>query len=152
MENFRIYLRKRLAERGVSKRRLSLVMHRDPSYVAQLLDPPTGTSRALPSPAELRLAAPVLGVPLVELLELAWGISQQELEADIQTVAAHRGVWAEAFADLSTSEREEVLNFIAYVKAKRAQAWQEAEGQQIADRLLRSQRTQRGHQDRVILK
>jgi len=147
MENFRIYLRKRLAERGVSKRRLSLVMHRDPSYVAQLLDPPTGTSRA-----ELRLAAPVLGVPLVELLELAWGISQQELEADIQTVAAHRGVWAEAFADLSTSEREEVLNFIAYVKAKRAQAWQEAEGQQIADRLLRSQRTQRGHQDRVILK
>jgi len=123
-ERFRAYLRERLQATGVSKRKLSLAMGRDPSYVAQLLDPPRTGPRALPSPAELRKAAPLLGVPLMELIEHAWGITRVELEVDLQAIAAHQGTWAADLFELNAVERAEVLNFIAFTKAKRKEARQ----------------------------
>jgi len=119
VRRFQDYLRRQLKESGMSMRALSLAMGRDPSYVAQLLDPPPNRSRALPSPDELRLAAPLLGVPLVELLEQAYGITRVELEAELNTMAAHTGACADELSDLTTVEREEVLDFVAYVKSKR---------------------------------
>jgi len=119
LERFRAYLRARMAAAGVSGRQLSLAMGHDLNYVGQLLDPPPGRSRAMPSPDELRLAAPVLGVGLVELLEAAWGISRDELEGEIATMAAHTGTLAGDWAELSAEEREEVRSFMSYVKAKR---------------------------------
>ena len=116
---FRAYLRERMAASGVSGRQLSLAMGHDLNYVGQLLDPPAGRSRAMPSPDELRLAAPVLGVGLVELLEAAWGISRDELEGEIATMAAHTGTLAGDLAELSPAEREEVRAFMSFVKAKR---------------------------------
>jgi hypothetical protein len=133
IRHFRDYLRQRLKETGAPMRALSIAMGRDPSYVAQLLDPPSDRSRALPSPDELRLAAPLLKVPLVELLEHAYGISRAELEAELNTMAAHTGACADELSDLTTAEREEVLNFVAYVKSKREMRRRSVSGRQPAE-------------------
>jgi len=118
-ERFAAYMRRRLQETGVTARKLSLAMGADQSYIGQLLDPPPARSRALPTPDMLRAAAPLLGVPLVELLEVTWGIGRAELERDLETMATHQGACATEMDDLTTPEREEVMNFIGYVKAKR---------------------------------
>ena len=52
---------------GLSMRRLSAAMGRDPGYVAALLDP-ARPSRARPTPADLVAAAGATGIPLVEWL------------------------------------------------------------------------------------
>jgi len=118
-ERFAVYIRRRLHETGVTARKLSLAMGADQSYIGQLLDPPPGRSRALPTPDMLRAAAPLLGVPLVELLDVTWGISRAELERDLETMATHQGACATELDELTTPEREEVMTFIGYVKAKR---------------------------------
>lgn len=130
-ERFAAYIRQRLLETGVTARKLSLAMNADQSYIGQLLEPPPGRSRALPTPDMLRLAAPALGVTLIELLEVTWGISRAELEQDMETLASHQGAWAEEIADLTTSEREEVMNFLGYVKAKREVRRRQERGREI---------------------
>jgi len=119
IRKFQEYLRHLLVEEGVSMRSLSLAMGRDPSYIAQLLDPQASRPRALPTPADLRLAAPVLGVPFAELLEQAWDVKRADLGKEVH--AADRSVtWNHDVNDLSSAEREEVLNFISYVRSKRS--------------------------------
>jgi len=117
LAGFRAYLRERLAATGVAGEALSLAMGKDRGYVGQLLDPGRGRHRALPDPDELRAAAEVLQVPLLELLDRAYGITRAELEAELGTAAAHRGAWAEELAALTRTQQEQVLTFLAYVKA-----------------------------------
>lgn len=117
LARFQIYLRRRLQETGVSMRSLSLAMGRDPAYVAQLLDPPHGRPRALPPPDELKLAAPLLGVPLLELLDVAYGITRADLEDELVTMARHQNAWIDAMEGLTVAQREQVLTFAAFVKA-----------------------------------
>lgn len=116
LERFRRYLRQRLAETGVPMRRLARAMGRDPAYIAQLLDPPPGRRRALPAPDELRRAAPVLGVPLLELLEVAYGITRADL--DLDDGAAEGDEWAAALEGLTSGQREQVRAFAAFLKAQ----------------------------------
>jgi len=120
VEGFQAYLRERLSETGVSMRGLSLAMGRDPAYVAQLLDQRPRRLRALPTPDELRRAAPLLRVSLVDLLDAAYGITRAELEKELGTMAAHTGACAGELAGLTPRQMEEVMSFIAYVRAKSA--------------------------------
>jgi len=117
LEHFQAYLRDRLRETGVSMRSLSLVMGRDAAYVAQLLDPPPGRPRAIPPADELKRAAPLLRVPLLELLEVAYGITREDVEADLAALATHQGEWIEVMAGLTAAQREQVVTFAAFVKA-----------------------------------
>jgi transcriptional regulator with XRE-family HTH domain len=114
-ERFRQYLRARLAQTGVTKRELSLAMGKDRSYITQLLDEEQTRSRALPDPDDLRRAAPLLGVPLVELLEQAYGITRHELERELGELARHNEAWATGYAELTMAQQEQVRTFIAYV-------------------------------------
>lgn len=121
-ERFREYVRKRLYETGVTMRQLSLVMTdgRDQSYVGQLIAPPPGKQRSLPTPDQLRLAAPVLRVSLRELLEVTWGVSREELDAEVRAMAERHAVDAALWQGLTESQRDEVRTFIAFVRARDA--------------------------------
>jgi transcriptional regulator with XRE-family HTH domain len=117
-EHFRVYLRERLAATGVSMRQASLQAGKGESYFGQLLSPEQSRQRALPSPDELRAIAPLLGVSLVELLEMAYGIPRAELEAELGTLAAHTGALAAESGGLTADQLEEVRAFVAFVKAR----------------------------------
>jgi hypothetical protein len=119
-DQFRGYIRRRLQETGVTMRQLSLVMtdNRDQSYVGQLMTPPPGKLRHLPTPDQLRLASPLLRVPLRELLEVTWGISRAELDAEFRDLAAKHDADSAVWQSLTEPQREEVRSFIAYVRAR----------------------------------
>jgi hypothetical protein len=119
-DQFRDYVRRRLQETGVTMRQLSLAMtdNRDQSYIGQLLTPPSGKLRNLPTPDQLRPAARMLRVPLRELLEVTWGISREDLDAEFQALAEKNDTDAAVWNHLSESQREEVRGFIAYVRAR----------------------------------
>lgn len=119
-ERFRHYLRTRLQQTGVTKRELSLAMGKDRSYVTQLLDEEQTRPRALPDLGDLFRAAPLLGVPLVELLEQAYGITRGELELELAGVASRRDELASSCAELTVAQQEQVRTFIAYVKGQDA--------------------------------
>jgi len=70
---FRGQLRAVLERSGLSKRQLSLAMGRDIGYVSALLDP-TRPSRARPTPQDLLRLSDKTAIPLVELMEMLWGI------------------------------------------------------------------------------
>lgn len=116
------YLRRRLQETGVTMRQLSLVMTqgRDQSFVGQLLVPPPGKQRSLPTPDQLRLAAPLLRVPLRELLQVAWGISRAELDDEFRALEVKLDEDAAVWRSLTESQREEVRTFIAFIRARDA--------------------------------
>ena len=118
-ERFRAYLRGRMAASGVSGRQLSVAMGHDLNYVGQLLDPPPGRSRAVPSPDELRWPPRCWGWGWWSCWRRPGASRGSELEGEIATMAAHTGTLAGDWAELSAEEREEVRSFMSYVKAKR---------------------------------
>lgn len=85
-DEFRHALRGVVTRSGRSMRNLSLVMGRDPGYVAALLDP-TRPSRARPTPDHLIALSDGTGIPLIELLETLWAIPVQRLADDLTRVA-----------------------------------------------------------------
>jgi hypothetical protein len=99
-------------------RRLSAALGRDEGYVGQLLDPKHAKGRALPTPDELRAAAPLLGVRFAKLLEVVWSISPQDVQPDLQTSAPLREAWVEALDGLAPSQREQALAFARFLRAQ----------------------------------
>ena len=117
---FRARLRDVLTRSGLSMRALSASMGRDPGYVAALLDP-SRPSRARPTPADLVRASDATGIPLVELLEVLWGIEPSRLTDDL----ARLGLGASAdprLSGLSDAERTEVSDFVAFLTARHRKA------------------------------
>jgi hypothetical protein len=140
-DQFRTFLRARLQETGIPMRQLSRAMGRDDSYVAQLLDPPPGRARPLPTPAELRHAAALLGVSYMQLVALAWDISGDDIERyyrDIATQVANAGF---RWTDFTPAERDELLDYASYLLVRRsmrplapaAHANESADGQPAAE-------------------
>jgi hypothetical protein len=125
---FRSYLRDLLATRGISARRLSLQIGRDSSYLSHLVAPPQGRSRAMPTPDDLRLAAPVLGVSYGELLRRAWGVTSADTEdeepeggagCDSRISSTAEALTLSDWESLSPEDREAVRDFLGYLAAKR---------------------------------
>jgi hypothetical protein len=114
----RALLTERLRVSGVSKRALSLIMHKDEAYLQQFLDAGQERQRTMPTPDELRLAAPHLGIGLVDLLRVAFGITAEELSAELGTLAAHSGALGAEIDGLTPDQLEEVRAFVAFVKAR----------------------------------
>ena len=115
-DEFRLKLRDVLAQSGLSMRRLSAAMHRDPGYVAALLDP-TRPSRARPTPADLLRASDATGIPFVELLEALWRIECSRLAEELGRLGL--GGSADAhLAGLSEAERAEVRDFVDFLVAR----------------------------------
>jgi len=117
---FRAYLAEAARRSGVPLRRLSEAMGRDPGYLAQFLGAEPGKTRGMPTPEELKAAAPLLGVPLLELLERGYGIRREDLAPELETVAGHRAAWADQLEALGPEERRTVLAFLAFVAAQGA--------------------------------
>lgn len=114
----RAYLRRKMHQARVSMRALSLALGRDPSYIAQLLDP--RQRRALPTPAELQLVASLLDAPFGELLELTWGVRIADLCAELLAGGPHPDPLEGALAGLSAAEQAEIAEFAAFLKWRRA--------------------------------
>lgn len=123
-DRFRRYLRSRLVETQVSMRKLSQVMGKDSSYVREFLDPPPNRPRALPTPKELQLAVPLLGVPLMELFEEAYGIGWADLGAGLSQLDGQTDQLRDGWLRLTSREREEVLLFIDFVRDRRDRLFQ----------------------------
>ena len=112
-DEFRIKLREVLARSGISMRRLSAAMGRDPGYVAALLDP-SRPSRARPTPADLLRASDATGIPFVELLAALWGIEPLRLTDELGRLGLgdpHAG----GVRDLTDAERAEVADFVDFL-------------------------------------
>ena len=118
-DQFRDYLRRRLLERGITARALSLHLKRDEGYITQLLSQRSSRPRALPTPAELRLAAPLLDVPFAELLEQAWGINLSDLLEGLDNSAAMLQHKLDGWDRLTAAQREDVQDYVWYVLEKR---------------------------------
>ncbi len=116
MAQARNYLREALRASGVTMRQLSLSMQKDPSYVGQLLETTPDRPRALPTPDELRKAAPVLKVPFRELLYHIWDIKSDDLSVAPGGIPDHRDT---TFRDLSGAEWRELLSFAHYLHHRR---------------------------------
>jgi transcriptional regulator with XRE-family HTH domain len=115
-EEFRIKLREVLARSGISMRRLSAAMGRDPGYVAALLDP-ARPSRARPTPADLLRASDATGIAFVELLAALWAIEPSRLADELARLGVgdpHAG----GVGDLTDAERAEVADFAAFLASR----------------------------------
>jgi hypothetical protein len=127
MDRFRTFLETRMVERGISARHLSLASGRDESYYQHVLYPPEGRSRAVPTPDDLRLVAPILDVPLGELLEIVWDIAPDDVSRDLTAtrprlgIGVHNqdGIFGGRWEELTAREREEILDYLDYLKWKR---------------------------------
>ena len=115
-DKFRLQLRDVLAQSGLSMRRLSAAMGRDPGYVAALLDP-TRLSRARPTPADLLRASEATGIPFVELLATLWGIEPRRLADELARLGV-RGSFDAEMASLTPAERATVADFVAFLAAR----------------------------------
>ena len=112
-EAFRAALASILERSGLSRRRLSQAMGRDPGYVAASLDP-TRPSRARPTPADLVRASDHTGIPFVELIEALWGIPRARLLGELGVGLEA----AEGFARLTSAQRAAVGDFIGFLAGR----------------------------------
>ena len=112
----RAALRDVLAQSGLSKRGLSLVMGRDIGYVGALLDP-SRPSRARPTPADLLATSDATGIPFVDLLERFWGVPAQRL-ADEATRLGLAGPSDPELGVLTERERATLGDFGAFLVAR----------------------------------
>jgi transcriptional regulator with XRE-family HTH domain len=115
-EEFRIKLRDVLTRSGLSMRRLSAAMGRDPGYVAALLDP-SRPSRARPTPADLLRASDATGIAFVELLAALWAIEPGRLADELARLGVgdpHAG----GVGDSTDAERAEVADFAAFLASR----------------------------------
>lgn len=99
-------------------RQLSLSLGRGSTFVAQWLGAPEDHRVPL-TPRELQVAAPLLGVPFVVLLERAWGIDPDQLLAELGPLVSGRTLAGE-FADLTPTEWDELVQFAAWLRWRRA--------------------------------
>ncbi len=114
LEAWRQMLRDHLAAHPEKTgRSLSIELGKDTSYIHQVLDNPP--RRGLPDADDLRVAAKVLDIRLLTLIEACYGFSREELAADLGTLAARKSMGIE---NLPESDVREVENFIAWTKAK----------------------------------
>jgi transcriptional regulator with XRE-family HTH domain len=115
-EEFRIKLRDVLARSGISMRRLSAAMGRDPGYIAALLDP-SRPSRARPTPADLLRASDATGIAFVELLAALWAIEPGRLADELARLRVgdpHAG----GVGRLTDAERAEVADFASFLASR----------------------------------
>jgi hypothetical protein len=117
--HWRSFMRTRLREVGVSKRALSRALGRDESYISRLLEPAAGRPRPLPTPAELRIAAPLLQVPFLQLLAVVWDIRADDLERYYGGIAARQERAGVRCLDLTPSEQDELLDYWSYLLVRR---------------------------------
>jgi hypothetical protein len=120
-ERWRQYVRKLLVRTGLPLERLSAVFGKDGVYVSELLA--TRKKRAIPDPFELRAAARKLqamghNITLAELLEAAWGVTPEEIQADRQSVQT-RSYERLGLGELTRRELDDVELAIQLIKARR---------------------------------
>ena len=108
--DFRARLRDLVDRSGLSMRRLSAAMGRDPGYVAALLDPDR-PSRSRPTPADLVAASDATGIPLVEWLREVWDIEPTRLASELQDLGISPTL-DERLAAVPFAERRLVLSLI----------------------------------------
>jgi transcriptional regulator with XRE-family HTH domain len=77
------WLRERLKQRQVSMAKLSVAMGRERSFLQQVL---TQKKRRQFTMSDLERAAPLLGVPMVTLVEKSYGIDIEKLLGDASAV------------------------------------------------------------------
>jgi len=118
-EAFRTFLRRRLEEVGVGQREFARIIGREETWTAQLLE----GRRNVPGPEELRKASVALKTPLLDLLEMCWGVDRdllvRDLHADAATLAARSATEVDVSA-LSETDRRTVMEFVGYLRAKSA--------------------------------
>jgi hypothetical protein len=119
-DQFRAFARQRLAETGVSMRKLSRAMGRDDAYVSQLLDPPPGRSRPMPTPVELRAAAVLLDVPYMQLLMVVWGVTEDDIASYYKDIGIRLAGVSIRWSDYTASELEELLDYASYLLVRRS--------------------------------
>ncbi len=113
--DFRARLRDLVDRSGLSMRRLSTAMGRDPGYLAALLDPDR-PSRARPTPADLVAASDATGIPLVDWLRELWAIDPARLSSELQELGFSAAL-DERLASLPPADRRLVLSLIDSLRA-----------------------------------
>ncbi len=108
--DFRQRLRGLVDRSGLSMRRLSSAMERDPGYVAALLDPDR-PSRARPTPADLVAASDATRIPLVEWLRELWDIDPTRLAAELTDLGISPS-FDDRLAGLPPADRQLVLSLV----------------------------------------
>jgi hypothetical protein len=108
--DFRAGLHGLLGRSGLSMRRLSAAMGRDPGYVAALLDP-TRPSRSRPTPADLVAVSNATGIPLVDWLRELWDIEPARLASELQDLGLSPPL-DDRLAALPAADRRLVLSLI----------------------------------------
>jgi len=118
-DEFRVRLRGVLVRAGLSMRRLSDALGRDPGYVAASLDP-SRPSRARPTPDDLLAASDVTSIPFVELLAQLWGIPPERLADELRELGIG-GLTVGDQTSLTPRERAGVADYVDFLAARHRQ-------------------------------